>query len=289
MEKGDREQEAAQYQLHLLAAACLEMAVTLSQETKDQAQQRLARLVPPTNFAEAVDIASAGDLATPYLTANRQYSEWVASACVRALAHIHTEDALVALEGYAPDTREPVREELVRAWDSFDRKEYAHRVLAKFPEKRLRLKNATTLDGCEYLTNLTWLDLYNCYQVTDLTSLAGLTKLTRLDLHFCRQVSDLTPLAGLTNLTELDLSDTLVSALTPLSGLTYLTKLDLSSSQVSDLTPLAGLTNLFDLILLGCSDQVRRQWRDMERHSWQMVKTRRAYQNPAGSADGVTE
>ncbi len=112
------------------------------------------------------------------------------------------------LEGYARDDRETVVKELVKAWDAFDREDYARRVLSYTLQRKPAafLERLSSLDGLQYLTNLTKLYLFNCPRVSDLTPLADLTNLTKLYLFNCPQVSDLAPLAGLTTLTELDLS-----------------------------------------------------------------------------------
>jgi len=102
-----------------------------------------------------------------------------------------------------------------------------------------------SLEGAQYLTGLTFLDLGG-NQISDVSPLAGLTKLTYLGLNL-NQVSDVSPLAGLTNLTYLGLNRNQVSDVSPLAGLTNLTELALYQNQVSDVSPLAGLTNLTSL------------------------------------------
>lgn len=96
------------------------------------------------------------------------------------------------------------------------------------------------------LGSLFSLDLSNCDQLSDLSSLAGLASLHSLDLIGCAQLSDISPLAGLTNLLHLSLfcCDQL-SDLSPLTGLTSLQSLDLySCRKLRDLSPLIGLTSL---------------------------------------------
>ena len=140
-----------------------------------------------------------------------------------------------------------------------------------------------TIQGAEYSTDLTELDLGSMYltdadieplqymvnlrsldlrqnQLTDLTPLAGLTQLESLELRG-NNLSDLTPLAGLTNLKTLRLggSDSGVNNpnlqdLTPLSGLKNLEILVLpGNSQIRDLTPISGLTNLREFSMSGDS------------------------------------
>ena len=104
------------------------------------------------------------------------------------------------------------------------------------------------------LTSLKTLNLSGCWQVSDLSVVAGLTALQTLNLSWCEQVSDLSVLAGLTALQTLDLSGCpQVSDLSALVGLTALQTLNLSwCEQVSDLSALAGLTALQTLNLVRC-------------------------------------
>ncbi len=172
-------------------------------------------------------------MAVPYLVKGQNYPAATTVACIRALSIIGSDAALKAIESYAKDTRTTVAGELLKAWNAFDRKDFARRVL--YPQvgvkHHLGLERQSSVDGVQFLTNLTSLGLRGCPQLSDLRLLAGLINLTRLELRDCPQLSDLAPLAGLTNLTRLELSD---------------------CPQLSDLTPLAGLTNLISLRLRDC-------------------------------------
>lgn len=94
-------------------------------------------------------------------------------------------------------------------------------------------KTAYALDGLEYATNLTFLQLNK-----------GLNSPSQM---YFGDVRDLTPLAGLTNLTELNIQHNSISDLTPLANLTNLTTFAASFNHISDFRPLQGLTNLKDL------------------------------------------
>jgi hypothetical protein len=96
--RGERE-GWRRHQLHLLAVACLETALELGSEVKAEVQKRLAALVPPKSMREAKALASAGELAVPYLIRKTQHRANVTAACVRTLALIGGEAALNALEG----------------------------------------------------------------------------------------------------------------------------------------------------------------------------------------------
>ena len=254
--RGDEEKEH-RYQLHLLAVSCLETAIELEPQVKAEVEKRLSKLVPPRNVTDAKALAAAGELAVKYLAKKARYTGVVCAACVRALATIGGDAALETLEGYASDGRGIVVKELVKAWDAFDRGDYARRVLSPMLQMNPNpyLERLSSLDGSQYLTDVTQLRLYDCRQINDLTPLAGLTNLTSLELLSLPQISDLAPLAGLVGLMSLGLSHcSQISDLTPLASITNLTTLDLNGCpQVSDLTPLVGLINLTTLWLSGYS------------------------------------
>jgi len=247
--RGDTDKQH-RYQIHLLAVSCLETSLELGKDVITEVEKCLSQLVPPKNMTDAKALAAAGELAVKSLAKKRLYIATTTAACVRTLALIGSDAALEMLEKYANDTRSTVTNELLRAWDSFDRETFARRVLSQTFRNRpgLYLEHLSSLHAIQYFTStkLTSLTLSNCSQVRDLTPLANLTQLTSLTLRDCAQVSDLSPLANLTQLTSLTLRDCAqVSDLSPLANLTQLTSLNLRNcAQVSDLSPLANLTQL---------------------------------------------
>ncbi len=279
--RGDKESRH-RHQLHLLAVACLETSVDLEQDLKAELGKRLVDLVPPTNMTEAKALASAGELAVPYLAKGESHVATTAAACVRALALIGGELALDALARYSREWRQTVISELIKAWGHFDREEYARRVLASNPAiTQLELIPAYSLEGVQYLTNLTSLTLGGSWRVPDLTPLAGLTNLQHLRLlHFGPYV-DLPALTGLAELRSLGIiggpklrdlnaigsltklqSLALVSCpsledLGPLNRLSEVRSLTLLGlRELSSLEPLAGMINLTHLVLEGCTKLV---------------------------------
>ena len=244
------------YQLHLLAVSCLSTSVVLGHDLKSEVEKRLGELIPPKNMIDASALASAGELAIPYLAKDKQYSDPINKACIRTLSLINGDMALDAIEEYADSPSLTVISELVRAWDSFDREIYAQRVLSKaFKEiKKLRLNGLLSLEGCQYFTNITALTLSGCEKIEDLSPLSALTHLTSLSLSGCEKIEDLSPLSALTHLTSLSLSDCeKIKDLSPLATLTSLTSLKLTFCRiVSDLKPLSKLIHLKFLDLLSC-------------------------------------
>ena len=104
-----------------------------------------------------------------------------------------------------------------------------------------------SLNGIEYLTELSWLDV-NGNQISNLEPLRELMGLMALEFNN-NQVSDLSPLLELNNLSSLDANNNQISDLSPLSELVRLTWLDLSSNQISDIDHLKELVYLENLNL----------------------------------------
>ena len=61
-------------------------------------QERLQRVLPPKNIAEAKALAGAGDLVVPFISVVSEMKVNEAAACVIALAEIGTGRALVAAQ-----------------------------------------------------------------------------------------------------------------------------------------------------------------------------------------------
>jgi hypothetical protein len=114
----------------------------------------------------------------------------------------------------------------------------------------LNLSSTTVsnLNGLQYCTNITSLEIAGTAQLTDLTPLAGLTKLKSLSLN-SGTLTNLTPLQSLTNLTFLDLFNDQVSDITALGNLKKLITLELGNNQITNISPIQGLDNLDYLYL----------------------------------------
>ena len=244
LSKNERKEELAtrRTQGQALAIACLETCVELPRALRQEVLSQAKALFSPQTDEVARGVAAAGDLAVPYLVAHADYSEHEAARCVDALAYIGSEAALAVLESYAADTRILVNNALGRAWERFDRHEYARRVLTRVSRLSFTHHLASELLPLQALTQLTDLAITNT-PVSDLTPLQVLGKLTRLSVART-QVSDLAPLRVFVGLTHLSLDSTPVNDLTPLQALTSLTELGIERTQVSDLTPLQKLAGL---------------------------------------------
>jgi energy-coupling factor transporter ATP-binding protein EcfA2 len=246
--------EKDRYQLHLLAAACLDTAVDLDSEVKGQVETRVQKLVPPTSMTQAALLAdAAGEIAVPFLKRKGRLPAQQAAACVRALGLIGSLEALQAIAEYAGDNRITVSREVVRAADRFDMASYVRLVAPRLNAALLsgesigRALVRFGAQGVRDLSSVTEVSV-RATEVNDLSILQGLTKLQQLDVENCR-ISDLSPLRGFTEIRRLNLAYTRVSDLSPLRGFTNLEWLSLTRTGISDLSPLQGLTKLESSIL----------------------------------------
>jgi len=255
IKRGDTEAEY-QHRLHLLAVSCLQTTIELEQNVKEDVEKRISTLVPPKNLSDVNALASAGDLAVPYLVRHKGYPDSIAKLCIRTLARIGTELALEAIEEYTYNASDAIRDELLSMWDYFDRGDYACQVLSHILQGmwKVQLERLPSLEGFQHFAGLTSLEIANYHQISDLLPLSALTRLTSLDLRSCKQVVDLRPLSTLTQLTSLNLAHCYeISDLRPLATLTQLTSLNLAyCRQVTDLTSLSSLTQLKELFITDC-------------------------------------
>jgi hypothetical protein len=251
IDKGNRlKTERHRHQLHLLAVACLETAVEVSPHVRQLVLDQARALFPPKDLDEAKLVAAAGDPVVPLLSFDWRHSNDEAIACVRALALIGGDKALDVLVDYARHRRPSLISALGQAWESFDRIEYARRVLDQM--EYLHLKTLSSWEGFEVLSdNITKLRLEQAPQINDLQPLMALSQLSELHLSEMSQITDLSPLAALPNLTQLGLSNMpQITDFSPLAALLNLTQLSLSNMpQITDLSPLAALPNLTQLDL----------------------------------------
>lgn len=281
--RGDKE-EKKRHQLHFLAITCLENSISLSRALRAEVESRLKKLLPPKNMTDAKALASAGELAVPFLVKNRRDYSTTAAACVRALFLIGGEMAWNLLRQYAYDFRQAVSNEFKKAWPTLDAKtEEGKRALSLIYGDRTALDlSACTqlsdlsglalsprltgldLSWCYQLKNLNWLayapgltilNLKGCIQLRDLSGLVHVPSLTTLDLSWCEQLRDLSEVAYAPGLTTLSLRH--CTQLRDLSGLAYmpgLITLDLSDcTQLRDLSGLAHAPGLTTLYLNGCT------------------------------------
>ncbi|GBC59363.1 hypothetical protein DENIS_0302 [Desulfonema ishimotonii] len=117
--------------------------------------------------------------------------------------------------------------------------------LATLSRLEIKDRNLTDLDGIQYCTALTALNL-GLNSISDLSPLAGLGGLEELDLQW-NQVTDLSPLGGLSNLERLILDGNTLSDLSPLGGLGNLSLLSLNWTKITSLDAVSNLDDMTSL------------------------------------------
>ncbi|MFB8271003.1 NACHT domain-containing protein [Streptomyces sp. NPDC055955] len=206
LQRGDAD-PAFTTRLHLLAAACLENADELDPVTYRSVRDSAERLIPPTKFSEAKELAAAGETVLALLPrAHKGLKVNQAASTVRAAALIGGDAALELISSYGPDSRVAVHRELARSWNQFDVREYAIRVLSKSPwfRKSLDLSYPEVLDSIGQFEELVRLNLG--FLVTDLGWVRNLPHLRHLSVSAYDGRFREEELAGIANLTELNIS-----------------------------------------------------------------------------------
>jgi hypothetical protein len=242
--------------IYLLAVACLETTVEIDPpDVRAQVIEQARRtLLPPQNSDEAKVIAKVGKEIVPFLEPNPSYSDEEAACCVQALAQIGSTAAMNAIANYAKTITEvdgnyELIQEIGRAWDAFDRHDYARTVLSN--STILEVPNLISWDGFEHLSHLTYLCLLG-KSISDISPVKALSNLTRLFL-LGNSISDISPIKALSNLTELTLLGNSISDISPIKALSNLTELTLFGNSISDISPIKALSNLTKLTLNGNS------------------------------------
>jgi hypothetical protein len=277
LSKGDRDQ-TKRYQLHLLAAACLDTAVDLDSDVTHEVERRIEKLVPPSTVWEATLLAdAAGEIAVPFLRRNDHMGARQAAACVRALALIGSLEAVQMIAEYADDHSFAVLKEVVRSADRVDPGLFLQLVAPRIDARRLpgdavayairkfgiqgmknlELAESLSLTGrraadrsiLQCLPNLRTLDISGP-AVTDLNSLRNLMTLRSLTLSGIG-TNDFSPLQRLIYLERLVIRYVPLD-LSQLAGMATLQSLSVWDAKISNEVALQTLTSLRDLMLLGC-------------------------------------
>lgn len=146
--RGDELTNGSSFECHLLAAASLDMADQRDDNIYQAVSQRVEQIMPPQSREEATALATAGDLAVPFLARYTNASTEVAAHCVYSLTKIATEDALHALKGFAnqrSETPKPIKLALLESLAHIQDKEYMDELLQQL--------HITLTDAADSLAN----------------------------------------------------------------------------------------------------------------------------------------
>lgn len=242
-----------------LVARCAAVATSLPKDLRQQIDDSLPSLFPPRNFDEAQKLASLGAVAVRHLGPHNHVSTETASAIVRCLALIRTNEAQRTARSYLARDESIVVAEMADILNPLEiptvyraattPKNWAsvpERIRARikdlgpmrnhtFPEVQWLCLSGTDLADISCLddsfSNLKWLDLSGT-KVVDISAIAQLKKLVSVSLAEV-PVQNISTLAFLPNLKWLDLRGTQVSDIEPLLGLPGRVTIDLSRTGVS--------------------------------------------------------
>ncbi|WP_371927411.1 NACHT domain-containing NTPase [Lentzea sp. HUAS12] len=197
LDLAERQPEDAR-RLHLLAAACLETVSDVDADLCDRIDAIVKdRLVPPRTPEETASLATIGHRILRYLPASLdELSLAEAEETVRSAALVASPEAMAKLASYASDRR--VQSELLKAWQSFDLRLYAEKVLAEAPliNGMAIVKSTTQLPHLIHLRHLTRVDMSLTEErLSSLGFVGQLSSLVHLSANLTGEI-DLTPLAG---------------------------------------------------------------------------------------------
>ncbi|QKV77440.1 NACHT domain-containing NTPase [Amycolatopsis sp. Hca4] len=181
----------------LVALACLETSPELPEELRAGIERRTAALIPPEDFGDAANLATAGEFALDLLAACRPESPWTIAATIRAAALIGGPGALDLITRFSKHSSIVVVRELVSSRERFDPAEYAEQVLAEahLPSGNLNVTDPAMLAGLEHVRNL---ESLNCSFEDGYGELGFVRKLPRLKNLMVHDIAgyDLPALAG---------------------------------------------------------------------------------------------
>ncbi|GEM_PF-666798 len=203
LNQGETE-EHCRHLYQLLAVACLETAAELDPGVVERIRGCLQNLVPPTSMSESRALASAGELAVPYLAGFGGRNAVIVANCVRTLVLINSKSALEVLREYGGDNRRTVIRELLRGWRSFDPEQYAKEVLRESPLQGggLSVSDQESLSAARHLKNLSDLTIEFYGNPADLSVLPELRRVRSLVLMDAR-IQNFGPLGEMAGLQRL--------------------------------------------------------------------------------------
>jgi len=194
------------HKYYLLALSCLENAVEVSASLRDNVQKYLADILPPKDENDVAAIASAKDLAVPYLMWNGAYSEAESQLCIKTLGKIGSDTSLAVLRSYISDTRPGVVDALVMAGISFDEQLFYSDVTSHMSPSQLTISGMISLETIKRFENLKSLSIASCMYLKDLSVISKFRRLKNLVLENIPLITNLDAIVTCQELNTLTLS-----------------------------------------------------------------------------------
>ncbi|MET9828318.1 NACHT domain-containing protein [Streptomyces sp. NPDC006385] len=250
----DRAQEEPGHarRLRLVAAACQETVLEVSEGLAERLDAAVEALLPARRETDPPALAAVGvSLLRKLPRSLSELTEKAAVQTIRTVALIGGEEALRRMAGYVGDERGRVVAEFISAWAYFDAEAYADRVLSGLPlrNRLVRLTHSGQWSAATRMRSIN--SLWISYPFRNYAALGSLPPLKDL-IAFVPGTADLTGIGDQPELIAL----ALVGAgspqrLSPLADLPNLRDLTLGVRNLPDLDELPGVRALSSLMLWG--------------------------------------
>jgi energy-coupling factor transporter ATP-binding protein EcfA2 len=248
-------------QIYLLILRCREVMRQITPEFDRRLKNSIPKIIPPASSRMADALATAGELALPYLKRPETQTLESDFYCVQVLLKIKTPNSYQLLIDYLKPKAPKYINTICQMIETMDTNIAS---AAKLPQHMLNdglnqfpfevaVKMAFLTQDLELIpTNVVIKSIKRHVSEWDLSQgiapLGGFRNLQNLDLNN-RQINDLTSLSELNELKILNLKDSTIEDFGSIEKLTQLRSLDLRNTNIINLAPLAKLTQLQTLYL----------------------------------------
>lgn len=249
LKRGDHSR-SSRHTMYLLAIGCLETAVSLSSDLKEQIEKRIDRIMPPRDMEDARKLIAAKELAVPFLAKQNCRKVSDRAACIRALGGIGGPAALQALRAYVsrPSATE-VQELIAAAYSSEELRPLLAEIgLIKFSSVR------TAFQSLQRLLKVRGIEITSSEEVDSIVPLFESRGVHIVVLGNCAWMRTLYPLTSVISLTSITLRD--CTGLEDLDAIVYLRSLEelvlFDCHSLQNIAPIGDLSSLRRLVLTGC-------------------------------------
>ncbi|MES4902957.1 MULTISPECIES: NACHT domain-containing protein [unclassified Streptomyces] len=207
--------------LHLLATACLEQATELDPAVRQEAESRVAALLPPRSHAEANTLAAVGPVILDLLPGPEGLADDEAKAVVTTAAAVGGDAALTLLKKYRLHAAPEVRHALMVAWHSFDADEYVEEIINHLPDPDplVIVSSRAELEALPKLRRRSDVRVIGDFTVAEIMSAIDREQLSSLDLSVNAEIDDLGFLTSLPRLRSLELFHCAIEDYSQVAGL----------------------------------------------------------------------
>ncbi|MGX1563636.1 NACHT domain-containing protein [Streptomyces sp. NPDC055506] len=140
----------------ILAAICANSAIFLDDSVRANVWEKIASLIPPRNYRDAVQLGRLGPKVLDMLPGPDGLDPASAAAVVTTAGEIRGKNALALIKQFATHPSVHVRRNIVEVWDEFPVEEFAIQILSAMPlsDVQLTLENRQQFDCLRHLTGV---------------------------------------------------------------------------------------------------------------------------------------